>query len=321
MNTKIRLYLADNKSQILFVLLMFAVAVVVHYFAPHVAAFTPGLVGMALLPVGTAGSGRPLQEYQDKYGPGISMRRPGYWQAGGYISPTVVANLPLRMLDGMPIDEYLSNIKGAVIDAVEYRFFDTRIVIAGTTLAAGTYSFFQKPLGSSETSLDGGTTFANKTQEYTNAITIGTIEGANTLIADRVEINVAFPHRDFNAFTSNTGLPSTGAPSATDTLSATNNLLALQQGSYFTFSQPNYPIFAEGKVLDFPSSRKLDGSFGGATSEGYVQNGGGDPNPLRYVRVMQALHNFTFSMQVFRSITFPLNTVIEVALCGIKLLG
>lgn len=326
MNTKIRNYLAANQNQILVALLMLAVGVIVHHFAPH--SFMPGLVGMSLLPVSQSMSGRAIQEYQDNNKnaqgvslPGISLRRPGYWQGGGYVSPQFVASLPLRALDGMPIDEYLNNIKGSVIDAVEYRFFDTRIIIAGTNLVAGTYNFFQKPIGSSEATLDGGTTIGNKTNEYTNAITIGTIEGANTLICDRMEISVYFPHRDFNAFTSNTGLPSTGAASATDTLSATNNLLALQQGSYFGFSQPNYPIFAEGKVLDFPSSRKIDGSFGGATPEGYVQNGGGDPRSLRYVRVMQALHNFTLQMQVYRTITFPLNTVIEVALCGIKLLG
>lgn len=300
---------------------LFVVALVAVYAFGGSGVLALPLMGMAMLGPGMAWSGRQVNEYTDQNGPGVSLRRPSFWSGGNLISPSSVANLPLRKLDGMPIDEYLATVKSRIIDAVDYRHFDTRIIIAATNVVAGTYNFFAVQQNQPEASLDGGTTFARKTAEYTNAIAAGTIEGANTLIVDSVQFSIFIPHRDYNAFTTATGLPSTGAPSATDTNSATNSLGALHQGSYFQFSEPNYPIFAEGKVLDFPSDRSIGGALGGATAEGWTQIGWGRPKYLRYVRVMQPLHNFTCALQFFRTITFPMNMILELALCGVKLLG
>jgi hypothetical protein len=254
----------------------------------------------------------------------VNVAPPPQYGAGGRVelpAPGNIQQLPLRLIDGMPYQDYINSLQGRILDAVDYRAFDTRIVIAATNVVAGNYDFFNIPIGGSENSLDGGTTFARKTEEYTNMLENGKIEGGNTLIVESMQISVFIPHRDFNAFTSNTGLPSTGAPSSTDTNSAINNLLALHFGTYFTFSQPNHGNFAEGKLLDFPSDRSIGAAFGGATPEGFVQVGMGVPQPMRYVRVLQTLHHFDVQMLAYRTITFPMNVIIEIGLCGLKLVS
>jgi hypothetical protein len=272
------------------------------------------------------GSGRPIDNSQGT----VSVVRPSGWQMlelpGGvrraqFLPSSDVFQLPLRQIDGMPTTEYLATLKDKILDAVEYDFFDTRICTAATTLTANQYRFFNIAQGGTENTLDGGTSITTKTPEYTNAIESGKVEGGNTLIVDSFQVSVFMTHRDFNALTANTGLPSTGAPSGTDTNSATNSLLAWAYGSYFTFSEPNRGIWCEGNPLTFPSDEVLTGSFGGSTPEGWVQVGAGRPRYLRYVRVLQSLHHFDCIMNVYRTITMPLQLIIRVKLCGLKLVS
>lgn len=243
------------------------------------------------------------------------------WAGHGFRYPDPYA-LPLRLIDGMPAQDYIDQLQGRILDAQDARVADTRVIIAGQNVVAGEYNFFDKPLhDQSQKSLDNTITIADKTEEYTDMIESGKMEGGATLIVESLQCSVFIPHRDFGAFTANTGLPSTGAPSGTDTNSATNNLLALNYSSWLTFSEPSKGTYADGQLWDFPSDRVLTGAFGGSTPEGFIQIGAGVSRPLRYIRVLQSLHHFDVKLEFFRTITFPLNVIIEVALCGVKLVG
>lgn len=230
-----------------------------------------------------------------------------------------VRNLPLRLIEGMPADSYIRGLQDKLLDVRYHRMTDRRVIAAGTTVPAGKYQFFDKKIHSAETSIDGSIAIADKTQDYTNMLDDGKIAGGNTMIVESLQCGVFIPHRDFNAFTANTGLPSTGAPSATDTNSATNSLLALHLNTYLTFSEPDFGVHAEGSVLDFPADRVINANYGGATSEGLVQIGVGQPEYLRYVRVLQENHHFDVELEFFRATTFPISVVIDMALVGQRL--
>lgn len=234
--------------------------------------------------------------------------------------PDYAYKLPLQLIDGMPSDQYVEQIKPQILDARDFAMFDTRFIAAATNLTAGNKKFFTVENGGSELSLDGSVTVANKTDNYTNMVESGKVEGGNTMIVDSLQVAIYLPHRDFNAFTANSAFPSTGAPAATDTNSGTLNLLALNYGTYLTFSEPNRGNFAEGNIFRFPSVEQPSGFFGGQTTEGAAVIGG-DPQYLRYVRVLQNLHHFDMTLECFSTITFPIQVIIQIALCGIKLVG
>lgn len=229
--------------------------------------------------------------------------------------------LPLRNINGMPTTDYIENIKDQILDARDFRLFDTRAVAAGTNLTARKYDFFNIPQEGSETSLDGSVTILQKTANYTNLLENGKVEGGNTMIVDSMQVAVYVSHRDFNAFTASSIFPSTGAPSATDTLSATTNLQSLNYNTYLTFSEPNYGNFAEGNIAAFPSAECFSGAFGGQTTEGWIQIGMGQPQYLRYVRVLQELHHFDVDLTCYSTVTFGAQTIIQIALCGVKLVA
>jgi hypothetical protein len=233
-----------------------------------------------------------------------------------------VGKLPLRLIEGMPGQDYIDKLYDKILDARYFRATDRRVIAAGTTVVKGQYQFFDKPRNDqSDKSLDGSIAIANKGNDYTNMIEKGKIEGGNTLIVDSLQVSVFVPHRDFNAFTANSGLPSTAAPSATDTNSATNTVLALCLNTYLTFSEPDHGNFAEGGLWDFPADRVFNGCFGGSTPEGFVQIGVGQPEYLRQVRILQEMHHFDVTLEFFRDTTFPLAVILDVALCGLKLIG
>lgn len=231
--------------------------------------------------------------------------------------------LPLRLINGMPTDQYVNAVKGQILDARDYRMFDTRWVAAAAALPVNKFDFFNVPVNKPEVSLDGSQTVLNKTQNYTNMLEDGKVEGGNTMIVDSIQVAVYTPHRDFNAFGTApvSAFPTTGAPSATDTLSGTLNLLALNYNTYLTFSEPNRGNFAEGHIFAFPSVEIASGFFGGQTTEGLIQIGVGQPQYLRYVRVLQELHHFDVDLTCYQATTFPIQMIIQIALCGIKLVS
>lgn len=233
--------------------------------------------------------------------------------------PGYAYSLPLRKINGMPTTDYINQIKDDILDADDYRLFDTRGIAAGTNLTARKYDFFNIPAEGQETSLDGSVTILQKTANYTNLLENGKVEGGNTMIVDSLQVAVFCTHRDFNAFTANSIFPSTGAPNATDTNSGTLNLQALNYNTYLTFSEPNHGNFAEGNLAAFPSEEVFSGAFGGQTTEGWIQIGMGQPQYLRYVRVLQELHHFDVDLTCYATVTFPIQLVIQIALCGIKL--
>jgi hypothetical protein len=233
-----------------------------------------------------------------------------------------VHSLPLRLIDGMPGEEYITKLYDKILDAKYYRATDRRVIATNTTVVKGQYQLFDVPKNSADdVSLDGSIAIAKKTKDYTNMIEKGKIEGGNTLIVDSLQVSVFIPHRDFNAFTANSGLPSSAAPSATDTNSATNTLLTLCLNTQLEFSEPDHGIYAEGGLWDFPADRVFNGCFGGATPEGFVQIGVGQPEYLRQVRILQELHHFDMTLEFFRDTLFPTAVIIDVALCGLKLVG
>jgi len=248
-----------------------------------------------------------------------TLQGPPWWERNRLIVPDP-QQLPINLINGMPMQQYVTQVRPALLYAQSYRHYDTRVIVAGQNITAGTYRFFAVPQNGSETSIDGSINILSKTPEYTNALTAQTIEGGNTLICDSLQFEVCIPHRDWNALTTATGLPSTGAPSATDTNSATNTLSALILGTYIQFGEPNKPIFTQGQIDDFPDPGGLEGSFGGATSEGFIRVARGKAW-LDQVVLLQELHQFFVTMQVFRTITVPLSVVIRASLCGVKLFG
>lgn len=232
-----------------------------------------------------------------------------------------VYELPLHLVNGMTAANYIASLQDNLLGVQYYRLTDRRVIGAGTTVPKGKYQFFDKQQHSDdEKSMDGGAVIADKTADFTNMRAAGTLPGGNTMIVESLQCSVFIPHRDFNGFTvSGTALPSTAAPATTDTNSATNSLLALHYNSKLSFSEPDYGVHADGSILDFPSDRFINAAYGGATSEGIVQVGMGQPEYLRYIRVLQASHHFDVELEVFRDTTFPLSVIIDMALVGQRL--
>jgi hypothetical protein len=254
--------------------------------------------------------------------PRIVPRDPNNPSAGFYVYPSTRLPVTLADIENLQMPDYLG-MKGKIVNAVDHRRFDTNVVMAATDLAKGEYFYFDKKKNSTDRkTLDGGTTIAILDQTYTNMLDANRIEESWSLIVDSLQVDLIQSHRDFSGFTSNTGEPSTGAPSATDTNSATTQFLALTRNvnvKFETIDNVEKEIFAEGRIDDFPSDRSVCGAFGGATPEGFIGNFNydGQPEYLRSPVVLQSQHLFQVVLQALRTVTCPLNAEIGIALSGL----
>lgn len=239
----------------------------------------------------------PGQVYVDRPGP------------GRLYDPTYIQNF-----DGMTTRDYLKYFKDGIKNARDHSRVDTRIWAPATTIAAGTYDFFQTKSGDEEMSLDGGTSIT-KTDYHTNMQEGGKIEKGASLIVDSLQIEVTIPHREFNAFSADLS-PSSAAVTATDTSSATAHMLALDRACIFELWR-GQKLLAEGTLSDFPAEGGFFGAFGGSTPEGYIQNGFGQAKYLREIVVLDAGYLFKLKMRVLTGILSVLNVEIRPKLCGV----
>lgn len=216
--------------------------------------------------------------------------------------------------DGMTSRDYLKYFKDGIKNARQHQRWDTRIWAPATTIAVGTYDFFAVSPGADEPSLDGGTVIT-KTDYLTNMQEGKKLERGSSLIVDSLQIEVVIPHREFNAFSADLS-PASAAVTSTDTSSATAHMLALDRAAIFELWRGNR-LLAEGSLSDFPCAGGFFGAFGGATPEGYIQNGLGEPNYLREIIVLQEGYLFKLKMRVLTAILSVLNVEIRPRLCGV----
>lgn len=227
---------------------------------------------------------------------------------------------PKSILDfeGMTASDYLQNFKGRIKNAIEGHRFDTVRVTAGATVVKGVYKLFQLAIGENTTTIDSGATAYRKEDNDTDMLQNGQMEKDTALIVDSLQVELALPHRDFNVLA--VGQPTSFVPSATDTLSATNTLLGVQRTVRFEFSKKR-DLLAKGRLTDFPPEGGFSGVLGGATSEGFVQNGFGFRRPMREITVLGGNYLFDVSMHVDVDVVFPYATELRVKLAGLEIEG
>ena len=233
-----------------------------------------------------------------------------------------VSSLPLRKLDGMTREIYIDNLANKIIDVKERGLYYGRMIAAGTTVAAGTYPFFNKAKNDSngDKSLDGSLTIKNL-EAYTNMIAAGQVAGGHTQIVESLQVQVVIPTREFSALDANLQLPAGGTnAAAADTKAATNDYLALAMNTKITLSEPDFGEYASGKIWKFPSPQVPYGALGGGTNEGFVANAG-RPNIMRYIRVLQENHHFDVELEFLCATAFTHNVWIFVVLDGLDLVG
>lgn len=242
--------------------------------------------------------------------------------SGGRLVPTSRQSVAMADIANLQMPNW-QRIKDFVVGGIDHRRYDTNVVMAATDLAKQTNEFFNKKIHANDRkTLDGGTTIVDLDESYTNMLEASKIEQGWTLIVDSVQVDLIQSHRDFNAFTANTGQPSTGAPSATDTNSATTQYLGLCRSCFVQFESVDNvdkEIFAQGRIDDFPSDRSVCGAFGGSTPEGFIGNFNydGSPEYLRNPVVLQSQHLFRVILTALRTFTCPLNAEIGIGLVGL----
>jgi len=220
----------------------------------------------------------------------------------------------IQNFDGMTTRDYLKYFKDGVKFAKDHDRADSRVLVAGGTIAAGAENeFFQKVSGENEKSLDGGTDIL-KTDYHTNMQEGGKIEKGASLIIDSLQIECTITHREYNAFAN--GQPTTAVVTATDTSSATNHMIGLDRTIMFELWRGN-KMLADGTLSDFPSEGGFYASFGGATPEGFIQNGFGVAKHLREVVVLDAGYLFKLKARQIGAFTGVLNVEIRAKLCGL----
>jgi hypothetical protein len=220
----------------------------------------------------------------------------------------------IQNFDGMTTRDYLKYFKDGVKFARDHARYDSRILVAGATIQAGTVNeFFQVKSGDIEVSLDGGTNI-NKTDYHTNMQEGVKIEKGASMIVDSLQIECTITHREYNGFAN--GQPNTAVVTATDTSSATNHMLALDRTIIFELWR-GQKLLAEGTLSDFPSEGGFYASFGGSTPEGFIQNGFGVQKHLREIIVLDAGYLFKLKARQLTALTGVLNVEIRPKLCGL----
>lgn len=226
-------------------------------------------------------------------------------------------------LDGMPFQDYAKWFQGRIKQANDHRRRDTRVIGAGTTVAAANYPFFKVPLNGSETSLDGGTTFNPKPKALTNMIDDNRMEYGSFFIIESVQCFLIATAREFKTIT--TGQPTDLSPAVAEgTNSASTTVIGLARNCYMTFKVGN-DRKADGRIAEFPSDIVFTGAFGGASTtggvgdEGFVQIGAGKPRMLREIVVLRPGQYFTVELEFARASLVSQNVELEIAFSGVLL--
>lgn len=231
-----------------------------------------------------------------------------------------VASLPLRMVDGMPADSYVTSLANKILDVRERALYSRKMIAAGTTVKKGKYSFFDKTKNDTDKSLDGSLTIGSLLG-WTNMVENGKVAGGHNQIAESLQVRVIIPTREFNALDATSQLPSDGTnAAAADTKSATNDYLALAMSTKITLSEPDFGEFASGPIMKFPSNQVPFAALGGGTNEGFVCNGG-RVNYLRFIRVLQEMHHFDLELEFYNDVKLTHNVYLDAAIDGLDFIG
>jgi hypothetical protein len=231
----------------------------------------------------------------------------------GFYQPTYLNNL-----NGITIEELAAKYKGRFAKARNFTLRDTRIILAGGTIAAGEYDFFSKPLNGEEDTLDGGGTIQNKTEDMVNLVEANKLMNGNALIITSFQIQLVLTAREFASVSG--GRPVSAGPAAAGTMSACNNMVALHRGGVFTVKIGS-DVVSEGRLLDYPPRAHMSGSFGSVDDEGFVQIGSGVPRYLDEVVILPPQQYFSVKWKFPVDLIISQNAQIEYGFDGILLEG
>lgn len=230
----------------------------------------------------------------------------------GYYQRTYLNNL-----NGITLQEFAQQYKGRIKKAKVFNLFDTRIVQAGGTIAAGEYDFFAKQIGQEEKTLDGGLTIT-KTDDLTN------IKEANKLALGKVLIITSFQmrcnptSREFASVSG--GRPASSAPAAAGTISASNSLVALDRAGIVRVEIGDDEV-SEGRLFDYPPKAHMSGAFGSSDDEGFAQVGSGTPNYLDEIVILPGQQLFFVKWKFPVDLIVAQNMQVEFGMHGILIEG
>jgi hypothetical protein len=203
--------------------------------------------------------------------------------------------------------------------------YDTFRIKAGTALNTSPFTFFQTPIGQQQAGLNFTTQYA-KTFIDTNMKQAGQIQKGRLfrIISMQVRI-VETGATDTTYGSSGAGTEMPTAPTGAAVVSATNEIKALMEGSYYTFNVDDRD-FEQGKGVHFPSpygfsgfagSGAPGGSGAGTDAIAVVNNGFGRYYQFPVIRNIDGLRHFDVSGQFAYAITPTRNCNIECCLEGL----